>query len=66
MEILLGDGMQVPIWEGQKCEEQESFPKAGGWPFYVENGERIMEVWDMGIIVGRGSKMGWDPIFLLN
>ena len=55
MEILLGDGMQVPIWEGQKCEEQESFPKAGGWSFYVENGERIMEVWDIGIIVGRGS-----------
>ena len=55
MEIILWDGMKVPIWEGQKCEEQESFPKAGGWPLYGENGERSMKVWDMGFMFGRGS-----------
>ena len=55
MEIILGDGMRVPLWEGYKCEEQESFPRAGRWPFYIEDGERIIEVWDMGVIFGKGS-----------
>ena len=55
MEIFLWDGRRVPLWEGWKCEEQESFPRAGRWPFHIEDGEKIIEVWDMGVIFGKGS-----------
>ena len=35
------DGRQVPILEGEKCEEQETFPRAVRCSFYIEDGEIV-------------------------